>query len=210
MTDVDGVLETLRERVQTAIGSLEHPEYVADVRIDDKVARVETRPEPLAPITDDTTVDSETLTREGQRYKVLEGTSDQGVAQHLESEGFAVIVRRRNTIDIKGWPGRFDELREGDFVRLWKWKTPVRVTGVFESGEPYPDESLSLLPEDGLTVALEGSRGGQYALHRPESGDNTQFWHKGSSDSHGLTKPNDDASFQFVGNIETGPRQSSQ
>ena len=131
----------------------------------------------------------------------------------LTEAGFAAEPYRHDYAGIRvlGWERAPPWFQPGDYLKLYKWRTPIEVTHVCPPEDrPPQDFPLPVTPNsdyigsDSLHLCLSGQRGGEYLLdYRDET---AALYERDSSDDTVLVKTTEPSRVIFVGNPETGPR----
>ena len=134
----------------------------------------------------------------------------------LTEEGFAAEPYRHHDAGIRvyGWERNPPWFQIGDYLKLYKWRTPIEVSHVCPPSDRPPTEfPLPVTPDgdyigtDSLHLCLSGQRGGEYLLdYRDET---AALYERDSSDDTVLVKTTEPSRIIFVGNPKTGPRQDA-
>ncbi|WIV65885.1 hypothetical protein [Natrialbaceae archaeon AArc-T1-2] len=132
----------------------------------------------------------------------------------LTEDGFAAKSYRSRdgqAVRVLGWDRDPSWFRDGDYVKLYRWRTPLEVVAVAGIGERPPaefptpvDENGDYVGADSIHLCLRGNRGGEYLVDAV--GGETALYHREDSDADVLEKASEITRTIFVGNPETGPR----
>ena len=131
----------------------------------------------------------------------------------LTDAGFSILTY--NGVDsgvfVHGWKRSPPWFRDGDLIKLFKWKTPLKVTHVCSQGERPPEEfPLPVTPElqyigpETLHLCLAGRRGGEHLIDY--DGEQASLYQRAQSEQPVLKKTNEEVTTVFTGNPTTGPR----
>jgi hypothetical protein len=112
---------------------------------------------------------------------------------------------------VFGWNRDPPWFREGDYVKVYRWRTPLEVVAVCPPGEePTDDQSLPVTGDGtyigagSLHLYVRGNRGGEYLI---DYDDNVaSLYQRDTEASEALEKTAELSRTIFVGNPETGPR----
>ncbi|MFC4989367.1 hypothetical protein [Saliphagus infecundisoli] len=131
----------------------------------------------------------------------------------LTEAGFAAEPYRHDYAGIRvlGWERNLRWFQPGDYLKLYKWRTPIEVTHVcLPDDRPPRDFPLPVTPNGdyigsaSLHLGLSGQRGGEYLLDYQD--ETAALYERDSSDDTVLVKTTEPSRVIFVGNPETGPR----
>jgi hypothetical protein len=114
-------------------------------------------------------------------------------------------------VRVYGWERDPPWFQTGDYLKLYKWRTPVEVNRVCPPGDRSPQDFPLPVTSDGeyigtdsLHLCLAGQRGGEYLLdYRNET---AALYERDTSDDTTLVKTTVPSRVIFVGNPESGPR----
>ena len=134
----------------------------------------------------------------------------------LEARGFVTEAyddreRGQGRLRVYGWERDPPWFQEGDYLKVYRWRTPIEVEHVCPSGERPPDDRpLPVTGEgeyigaDSLHLYLRGNRGGEYLIDYND--DVISLYQRDTKASEILEKMVEPSRTIFVGNPDTGPR----
>jgi hypothetical protein len=215
------VYTDLVDAVKTVIHQTFDDSRVVTIGQDNWYPDLQLRTDTLLPYENDAMIEVETETEATHTETVGDETFYHkrvpNVIPHLDDvlteAGFVAepYHHEHTGVRVYGWERDPPWFQAGDYLKLYKWRTPIEVTNVCPSGDRLPTEfPLPVTPDgdyigdDSLHLCLAGQRGGDYLLNYRNK--TAALYERDSSDDTALVKTVEPSRVVFVGNPETGPR----
>jgi hypothetical protein len=134
-------------------------------------------------------------------------------ARNFVTEGYSDPETGQGRLRVFGWDHDPTWFEQGDYMKVYRWRTPIEVVQVSPPDEQPPEDRPLPVAGDGeyigadtLHLYLRGNRGGEYLIDYAD--DVASLYQRDSDSSETLTKSSEPGTTIFVGNPETGPRQT--
>jgi hypothetical protein len=162
---------------------------------------------------------TESIDGNEHHYRVISGVrstlDDALTAQDFVTEGYSDPETGQGRLRVVGWDHNPTWFREGDYMKVYLWRTPIEVVHVCPPGEDPPEDRPLPVTGDGtyigadsLHLYLRGNRGGEYLIDYDD--DVASLYQRDTDTSETLQKSTEPGRTIFVGNPETGPQHGER
>ena len=143
----------------------------------------------------------------GARTTLEDGLNARGFV----TEAYADPDRGQGRLRVYGWDRDPLWFQHGDYMKIYRWRTPVEVVNICPAGERPPEDRPLPVTGDGTYIGedshhlyLRGNRGGEYLIDYDNGV--VSIYQRDTKTSKALDKMVELSRTIFVGNPETGPR----
>lgn len=205
----------------TRVVEIGQDNWYPDVQLrQDTLMIYETESDAVIEVSDESEADlTETIGDETRYYKhvsdvrpTLEGELE---ARGFVTEAYTDREMGQGRLRVFGWNHDPPWFQEGDYMKVYRWRTPLEVVHVSPPGEEPPEDRPFPVTGDGtyigadsLHLHLRGNRGGEYLLDYDD--DVASLYQRDTDTSETLQKSAEPGKTIFVGNPETGPRHGER
>ena len=206
----------------TRVVEIGQDNWYPDVQLrQDTLMIYETDSDAVIEVSDKSEADlTETIGGETRYYKhvsdvrpTLEGELE---ARGFVTEAYTDRETGQGRLRVFGWNHDPSWFQEGDYMKVYRWRTPLEVVHVSPpSEEPPEDRPLPVTGDgtyigaDSLHLYLQGNRGGEYLIDYDDD-DVASLYQRDTDTSETLQKSTEPGKTIFVGNPETGPRHGER
>ncbi|WP_273836888.1 hypothetical protein [Halococcus sp. PRR34] len=143
----------------------------------------------------------------GARSRLEDGLN----ARDFVTEAYTDPDRGQGRLRVYGWNRDPLWFQHGDYMKVYRWRTPIEVVHVCPAGEQPPENRPLPVTGDGTYIGadshhlyLRGNRGGEYLIDYDD--DVGSLYQRNTQMNETLEKMVEVSRTIFVGNPKTGPR----